>query len=170
MVPTSDSDNPPAVRERSAVDKAMDSLFIPVQFCLVGLLLVGVYIGVIQGAWIPHRFDMSVWIQGDWQDGEYRSCQFLLPASRLFCGSWEGARHGGSLSEFISQVSNDDFTAAFNAAMTGSAESEWTSLGKYFHVLRVTFHGRFQRSDRDRVVMSWLCQRKDDALVCKAPN
>jgi len=135
----------------------LDSLFIPLQLCIVGLRLVGIYIGVIQHGWIPHRLDMFVWIQGDWQDGEYRSCQFLLPAKRLFCGSWESARHVGSLSEFISQVSNDDFTVAFNVAMTKSAGSEWTSIGQYLHVLRMSFYGRFQRSDRDRVEMSWLC-------------
>jgi len=170
MVLISDSDNPPAASERSAANKVLDSLFIPVQLCIVGLLLVGIYIGVIQGGWIPHRLDTFVWIQGDWQVGEYRSCQLLMPTSRLFCGSWEGARSRGGLSEFISQVSNDDFPVAFNAAMTSSAESEWTSLGKYFHVLRVTFRGRFQRSDRDRVVSPWLCQRNIDSLTCKALN
>lgn len=46
------------------MDKALDSLFIAVQLCLVGLLLVGVYVGVIQGAWIPHHVDTFVWIQG----------------------------------------------------------------------------------------------------------
>jgi hypothetical protein len=170
MVLASSPENIPTVRERSAVDKALDSLFVAAQLCLVGLLLVGIYVGVIRGAWIPDRIETFVWIQGNWQDGEYRRCQFLLPTSRLFCGNWESTRHGGSLSEFISQVSNDDFTIAFNAVMTRSAESEWTSLGKYFHFLRVTFYGRFKRSDRDRVVMSWLCQRKNDAPVCKAPN
>jgi hypothetical protein len=168
MAPTSDSDNPPAAHEKGAVDKALDYLFIPVRICVVGLLLVGIYVGVIHGALFPQRLDTFVWIQGDWQDGEYRSCQLLLPTSRLFCGSWEGALHGGSISEFISQVSNDDFTPAFHAAMTRSSESEWTSLHKYFHVFRVTFRGRILRSDRDRAVMSWLCQRKDDDLACNA--
>jgi len=163
-------DNPPAVRERSEVAKVLDSLFIPVQLCIVGLLLVGICIGVTRGGWIPHRLDTLVWIQGDWQDGEYRSCQFLLPAKRLLCGSWESARHGGSLSEFISQVSNDDFTVAFHAAMTKSTESEWASLGKYFHVLPVIYHGRTQRSDRERVLMPFVCLRRDDVLTCNASN
>jgi hypothetical protein len=166
MASASNPDNRLAVRERSATNKVLDSLFIPVQLCIVGLLLVGIYIGVIRGAWIPHRLDTLVWIEGDWQVGEYRSCQFLLPTSRLFCGSWDSTRHGGSLSEFISGVSNDDFVVAFHAAMTPSTETDWASLGKYFHVFPVLFHGRIEKSYRDRVVVSWLCQRKDDVLAC----
>jgi hypothetical protein len=54
MVLASNPDNLPAVREMSAVDKALNGLFIAVQLCLMGLLLVGIYVGVIQGAWIPH--------------------------------------------------------------------------------------------------------------------
>ena len=114
--------------------------------------------------------DTFEWIQGDWQVGEYRSCQLLLTTSRLFCGTREGAGHGGSVSDFISSVSNDDFSVAFHSAITRSAETEWTSLAKYFHVPRINFYGRFQSSDRERVLMSWLCQRGDDALVCKAAN
>jgi len=170
MVPISDSDIHPAISDISTVNKVLDSLFIPAQLCIVGLLLVGICIGVIRGGWIPHRLDTFVWIQGDWQVGEYRSCQLLMPTSRLFCASWEGVRNGGSLSEFISQVSNDDFTVAFHTAMIKSTESEWTSLGKYFHVLPVIYHGRIQRSDRERVVMPFVCLRRDDALTCNAQN
>jgi hypothetical protein len=54
----------------------------------------------------------------------------LVPTSRLFCGRWESAGNEESSSEFLSQVSNDDFKGAFNAAITVIAESEWTPLGK----------------------------------------
>jgi hypothetical protein len=170
MAPTSDSDNPPAGSGRTAVGKALDALFIAAQLCLVGLLLVGVYVRVIQGAWISHRVDTFVWIQGDWQVGEYRSCQLLMPTSRLFCGSWENAGTGESVSEFISEVNNDDFVVAFNAAMTRSTKTDWTPLNKYFQVLHVVYHGRMQRPDRGRAVIPWVCQRKDDALACDAPD
>lgn len=166
MVLASNPNNCPAVREKSASKKALDSLFIASQLCVVGLLLVGIYVGVIRGAWIPHRLDILVWTNGDWQDGEYRSCQFLLPTSRLFCGSWDSTRHGGSLSEFISGVSNEDFAVAFHAAMTPSTETDWKSLDKYFHMFPVHFHGRIEKSYRDRVLVSWLCKREDDVLAC----
>jgi hypothetical protein len=147
-----------------------DRLSIPVLLCLAGLLLVGISVGVVRGAWISHRLDTFVWIQGDWQVGEYRSCEFLLPTARLFCGGWESTRHGGSLSEFISGVGNDDFAGAFRAVMTPSTETDWTPLGKYFHVFPVLFKGRIKTPNRDRVVMSLLCQRKYDALSCNSPD
>lgn len=170
MVPTSHSDSSCAAHGRRAVDKGRGSVFIAVQVCLAGFILVGVYVGVIQGAWIPHRLDTFVWIKGDWQDGEYRSCQLLMPTSRLFCGSWETARQGGSLSGFIEEVNNEDFAVAFNAAMTRSGETDWTSLGKYFHVYPVLYYGQIKRPGRDRNVIVWFCQRKGDALACKAPD
>jgi len=66
-----------------------------------------------RNGWIPHSHDTPVWIQGDWSVGEYRNCQMLVSASRLFCGNWQNAGKGGSVSEFIGDVSNDDFEIAF---------------------------------------------------------
>jgi hypothetical protein len=170
MAPTSDSDNSLAGSGRSAVGKVLDSLFIPVQLCLAGFLLVGAYVGLLQGAWIPHRIDTFVWIQGDWQVGEYRSCQLLMPTSRLFCGNWDPASNAGSLTEFVSEVNNDEFVVAFNAAMTRTVETDWTTLGKYFHVLPVIYRARIERPGSNRAVLSLLCLRKDDALACNTPN
>ena len=60
MVLPSNPDNLPAVREKAAVKKALEGRFIVVQLCFRGLLFVGINVGLIQGAWIPHRFDAFV--------------------------------------------------------------------------------------------------------------
>ena len=170
MVLVSNPKNRSAVRGMRALDRVLCRVSIPMRLCLVGFLLVGIYIGVIRGGWISHCLDTFVWIQGDWQVGEYRSCEFLLPTSRLFCRGWEGTRPGGSVSEFISGVSNDDFVVAFHAAMTPSTEKDWESLDRYFHAFPVIFTWRIQLSGRDRNVRSLVCQRKEDVLSCDALN
>lgn len=121
-----------------------------------------------RAGWILHSRNTPVWILEDWQVGEYRNCQMLGAAPRLFCGSLESAGKGGGLSEFIGSVASDDFTIAFNASMARNAKTDWTPLSKYFHVLPVLYHRRIERPDRDRDLISWLCQRKSDSLTCNA--
>jgi hypothetical protein len=117
--------------------------------------------------WILHTNNTPVWIEGDWQVGEYRKCQMLLATPRLFCGTWESA-DVGSLSGYISSVTNDDFDAAFKASMTRNGEADWTRLSKYFELLPVLYHGRIERPDHERDLVSWLCKRKQDSLTCNA--
>jgi len=139
----------------------------------LGILLVSILLFRLCGestiaGWFTDRRVTFCWIQGDWQVGEYRSCQLLLPTSRLFCATWENDHHGGSLSAFITAADNADFTAALNAAMTQSNEEAWTALAKYFHALPVVFHGRIHGPEHDRSLLLWICQRNDDYLNCKA--
>ena len=117
-----------------------------------------------------HDHDTPVWIQGDWLVGEYRECDMPARTTRLFCGRDSIA--GNSIVGFADSVSDDDAPSAFNAAMTRNAQTDWTLLEKYFHVLPVRYYGRLVRPERDteRAIFSWRCQRNNDSLTCKALN
>lgn len=142
----------------------------------VGLFVVGFIVALVvngyqsldNSGWITHDHDTPVWIQGDWLVGEYRKCDMPVRTTRLFCGG--DAIGGGSIVGFTGSVSDDDAANALNAAMTRNAQTDWTPLEKYFHVLPVRYYGRLIRPERDteRAILSWRCQRNSDSLTCKA--
>jgi len=141
--------------------------------CLIILALlaaggIAAFSSLKQNGWIPHSHDTPVWIQSDWLVGEYRECDMPARTTRLFCGRDSIA--GKSIAGFADSVSDDDATNAFNAAMTRNAQTDWTPLEKYFHVLPVRYYGRLVRPERDteRAILSWRCQRNGDSLTCKA--
>jgi len=72
----------------------------------------------------------------------------------------------GKCVDFISSVSNDDFSVAFHSAMTRSAETEWTSLAKTFMCHASTSTDDFRVRPRASFDVLALSAR-DDALVCK---
>jgi len=54
-------------------------------FLLVALTVAS-YESLDESGWITHDHDTPTWIQGDWLQGEYRTCDMPVRVVRLFCG------------------------------------------------------------------------------------
>jgi hypothetical protein len=134
-----------------------------------GLAVVG-YRAADRAGRVMHRHNTPVWIQGNWMVGEYRYCDMPVGAARLFCSNPPGGESG--LVAFPEGVSDEDAWNAIGAAYNQNAQTDWSALEKYFHVLPVRFYGRLQRPERirSREIVSWRCQRRTDTLTCTAPD
>lgn len=123
-----------------------------------------------------HDHDTPVWIQGDWLVGEYRDCQMrtktvpeqvtgldsLDKLPRLFC-----AGDANGLLDFQSEIAPPTREVQIppqgSMYFIGVTASE---LDHDFHVLPVSYFGRIDR--KDKLVITWRCQRKSGSLTCKA--
>lgn len=133
---------------------------------VVGLTVAGYQFADRKGR-VTHYHKTPVWVQGNWMVGESRDCDMPRGVTRLFCS--KSPTNGSGLAEFPEAVSDGDLWTAVGAAYNRHAQTDWSSLDRYFNVLPVRFHGRIQSPERDRPseIETWRCQRNTKRLTCE---
>jgi hypothetical protein len=116
-------------------------------FCFVGAIVVGGWQELDKMGWVRHSADTPVSINGEWLQGEYRSCLGVL----------------GTTGE---QKSLTCITDSFNAPEHVLPVAFWGRLERKER-MRITADGAYLSPD---VALDWKCQRLSDSLKCWAQN
>lgn len=117
---------------------------------------------------LVHHHGTPVWIHGDWLVGEYRECDMITTTPMV-----EGLRYSNEELEHLPRLYCSEISSGFGAyteafVASGSADTNWSAIGKNFHVMPVRYFGRLERPGKFRV--NWWCQRNAESLTCKALN
>jgi hypothetical protein len=93
------------------------------------------------GGWITHNQDSTVYMDGDWMEGEYRVCSTI-------------------------QFNPQNNAVILPASRELSCIADAYKTDRPSHMQPVKFNGRLHRESPE--LLEWKCQRRSDSLKCAA--